>query len=105
MVAYRLLAQAETVRYLRIALPLRDHTKYFSLALCQLRETLPWSRWGGVCKKAHQALRYCRAEYGLSMRNRPDCPKDFLLVCPLQQVASRPRSHRREDRVVVLEHS
>jgi hypothetical protein len=102
VVADRLRRQAELRRDGAVVLALRDPVEDLALARRQLRE-----RQAGRLGRAEvpdHAGGHAGADDHLPGHHRPQRGEDVVLLGALQQVAAGAGAHRREHRLVVLEH-
>src|SRR3989442_1349040 len=104
VIAHRLRTQTQAIGDGGVIYALSNQTKHFTLALTQL-----WKRMWRCARtrhseELHHATRDSGTEDGLTVSNRPDCAQNLLFVRVLQHIASGTGAHRREYRIIVVEH-
>src|SRR5215471_18763669 len=104
VVADRLRTQRQHLGDLWIALAVHDERQHLPLAFGQFWKRARRDDGAHVCEVLHEALRDGWAEDRFACRDDIDRPDDVLFSRAFEQIASRPRAHRAEDRIVVFEH-
>ena len=103
VVAHSFRAERELLRNCIVVQALRHQAQHIALALGQFGEGRDELSRPGA-KEAHHTRGDRRAENRIAAPNRQDRAGDVVVIHILEHIATRARTHRRKDRIVVLKH-